>query len=98
MNRDSHSPPTGFSLVRGSRTAQSAVPQAARNGEILRDRGCAPETIRTSDTRFRRAVLYPLSYEGPLGVAEPAYSISPKDRGRSPLSSSPNAGASPVSS
>ncbi len=24
----------------------------------------APETIRTSDTRFRRAVLYPLSYEG----------------------------------
>ena len=26
---------------------------------------CAPETIRTSDTRFRRAVLYPLSYEGP---------------------------------
>ena len=22
----------------------------------------APETIRTSDTRFRRAVLYPLSY------------------------------------
>ena len=25
---------------------------------------CAPETIRTSDTRFRRAVLYPLSYEG----------------------------------
>lgn len=23
----------------------------------------APERIRTSDTRFRRAVLYPLSYE-----------------------------------
>ena len=25
---------------------------------------CAPETIRTSDTFFRREVLYPLSYEG----------------------------------
>ena len=24
----------------------------------------APEQIRTADTRFRRAVLYPLSYEG----------------------------------
>ena len=24
----------------------------------------APEPIRTADTRFRRAVLYPLSYEG----------------------------------
>ena len=25
---------------------------------------CAPDRIRTCDTRFRRAVLYPLSYEG----------------------------------
>ena len=25
---------------------------------------CAPGRIRTCDTRFRRAVLYPLSYEG----------------------------------
>ena len=25
---------------------------------------CAPETIRTSDTFFRREVLYPLSYGG----------------------------------
>lgn len=25
---------------------------------------CAPERIRTSDTGFRRAVLYPLSYWG----------------------------------
>lgn len=27
---------------------------------------CAPGRIRTCDTRFRRAVLYPLSYEGLL--------------------------------
>ena len=26
----------------------------------------APDTIRTYDTRFRRAVLYPLSYGGML--------------------------------
>ena len=28
----------------------------------------APETIRTSDTRFRRAVLYPLSYGGTRSI------------------------------
>ncbi len=32
---------------------------------------CAPETIRTSDTRFRRAVLYPLSYEGVTSCPRP---------------------------
>lgn len=30
----------------------------------LRKYGGAPGRIRTCDTRFRRAVLYPLSYEG----------------------------------
>jgi hypothetical protein len=30
----------------------------------LRVCGGAPGQIRTADTRFRRAVLYPLSYEG----------------------------------
>lgn len=30
----------------------------------LRKCGGAPGRIRTCDTRFRRAVLYPLSYEG----------------------------------
>ena len=30
----------------------------------LRECGGAPGRIRTCDTRFRRAVLYPLSYEG----------------------------------
>ena len=30
----------------------------------LRFCGCALGQIRTADTRFRRAVLYPLSYEG----------------------------------
>jgi hypothetical protein len=29
--------------------------------------GGAPERIRTSDTRFRKPMLYPLSYEGVLG-------------------------------
>ena len=28
----------------------------------------APEPIRTADTRLRRAVLYPLSYEGGTGL------------------------------
>ena len=28
----------------------------------------APGRIRTADTRFRRAVLYPLSYEGKINV------------------------------
>ena len=33
----------------------------------------APGRIRTCDTRFRRAVLYPLSYEGgPCMVADAA--------------------------
>ena len=34
--------------------------EAASSGFATR----APETIRTSDTFFRREVLYPLSYEG----------------------------------
>ena len=29
---------------------------------------CAPGQIRTADTRFRRAVLYPLSYGGQVVV------------------------------
>ena len=37
------------------RRSQNAPPQV---------RCGAPETIRTSDTRFRKPVLYPLSYEG----------------------------------
>lgn len=31
----------------------------------------APDTIRTYDTRFRRAVLYPLSYGGVAMCASP---------------------------
>ena len=34
----------------------------------------APETIRTSDTRFRKPVLYPLSYEGGWCCREPPLS------------------------
>ncbi len=32
------------------------------------DRSGAPGPIRTADTRFRRAVLCPLSYEGVLNI------------------------------
>ncbi len=32
---------------------------------------CALGRIRTCDTRFRRAVLYPLSYEGVGGLGPP---------------------------
>ena len=41
----------------------------------LRKRGGALGQIRTADTRFRRAVLYPLSYEGGAGL-EPSLSRS----------------------
>jgi hypothetical protein len=34
--------------------------------------GCAHGAIRTRDTRFRRAVLYPLSYVGLAPVTSPA--------------------------
>ena len=39
----------------------------------------APGRIRTCDTRFRRAVLYPLSYEGGTWLAS-ALSVSLKPR------------------
>ena len=38
----------------------------------LRFGGGAPGKIRTCDTRFRRAVLYPLSYEGGQKPQSPA--------------------------
>ena len=38
------------------------APASASDGRFCHM--CAPETIRTSDTFFRREVLYPLSYEG----------------------------------
>ena len=41
----------------------------------LRKRGGAPGRIRTCDTRFRRAVLYPLSYEGGAWL-EPSLQVS----------------------
>jgi integrase len=36
----------------------------AKPGQLFDQGFCAPGRIRTCDTRFRRAVLYPLSYEG----------------------------------
>src|SRR5699024_1375862 len=53
---------------------------------VTRCFSCAPETIRTSDTRFRRAVLYPLSYGGdparPRAIAGPRASNILTLRGR----------------
>ncbi len=44
---------------------------------------CALEWIRTIDTRFRRAVLYPLSYEGrPAAEDPPSLSILAGEGGR----------------
>lgn len=45
----------------------------------------APGRIRTCDTRFRRAVLYPLSYEGgrcPDSVADASLEVRPGCGGR----------------
>jgi hypothetical protein len=47
-----------------------AIPQVRRG---------APERIRTSDTRFRKPLLYPLSYEGEKyteGSKKPQRSVS----------------------
>jgi hypothetical protein len=43
----------------------------------------APGRIRTCDTGFRRAVLYPLSYEGPLGAYRKLF-VSPAPERRRP--------------
>ena len=45
----------------------------------LQKRGGALGQIRTADTRFRRAVLYPLSYEGGARL-EPSLSRSLQPR------------------
>jgi hypothetical protein len=45
------------------------MPQEKSTGLLAIDRSdCAPGMIRTCDTRFRKPVLYPLSYEGILKV------------------------------
>ncbi|CAD5960840.1 protein of unknown function [Streptomyces sp. KY75] len=41
-------------------------PSLRENSQVGAVTRCAPGRIRTCDTRFRRAVLYPLSYEGRL--------------------------------
>ena len=45
-------------------------------------RSCAPGMIRTCDTGFRRAVLYPLSYEGGTGWKFTAYVQAAQGLGR----------------
>ncbi len=46
--------------------------------------GCvgAPERIRTSDTRFRKPLLYPLSYEGVAAGTPPSTQAAPGVRQR----------------
>ena len=46
---------------------------------------CAPGRIRTCDTRFRRAVLYPLSYEGSGRVRPTSQRTGVPARGRHPV-------------
>jgi hypothetical protein len=38
--------------------------------------GCAPGRIRTCDTRFRKPMLYPLSYEGLPAVCRQTHSLN----------------------
>ena len=55
---------------------------------------CAPGRIRTCDTRFRRAVLYPLSYEGGPGVGQATQSLTGgRDISRKTLTVGPGRGA-----
>jgi hypothetical protein len=65
--------PTNVAHIRVS-ISEDTVEQVLGNGAFLADGGgegtncaalvCAPGRNRTSDTRFRKPVLYPLSYEG----------------------------------
>ena len=52
----------------GRRIREGPAPMIHRGGPLA---SCAPGAIRTRDTRFRRAVLYPLSYEGLRGATLP---------------------------
>ncbi len=46
------------------RGAEAELRQTYRTSTETRHVVCAPGRIRTCDTRFRKPVLYPLSYEG----------------------------------
>jgi hypothetical protein len=62
---------------------------AGPTGGGVTDAGCAPGRNRTCDTRFRKPMLYPLSYEGGLfslghvDLAEP-YEAGARGRDRGP--------------
>ena len=58
-------------------------------GSDLRKRGGAPGRIRTCDTRFRRAVLYPLSYEGGAWL-EPSSATGPSHTAASVVETGPS--------
>lgn len=68
-----------------NQTSTRPVAGRATTEKVAHDVG-ALGRIRTCDTRFRRAVLYPLSYEGWVGgfVARPGRSQSTGYRARSP--------------
>ena len=55
----------------------------------LRKCGGAPGRIRTCDTRFRRAVLYPLSYEGGVWL-EPSSGTGPSHTAASVVETGPS--------
>ena len=65
---DSKTPPAGKSVTRVSTARIRPLDQKSPAPWWYRARYCsgAPGRIRTVDTRFRRAVLYPLSYGGML--------------------------------
>ena len=65
---DSKAPPAGKSVTRVSTARIRPLDQKSPAPWWYRARYCsgAPGRIRTVDTRFRRAVLYPLSYGGML--------------------------------
>ncbi len=52
--------------------AQSNKKATGQKYPMTCDNDGAPDTIRTYDTRFRRAVLYPLSYGGAIGYSSRA--------------------------
>jgi hypothetical protein len=57
-----HAPLTQTAPDEKSEAEQSPYP--GEKPQVRAIARCAPGRIRTCDTRFRRAVLYPLSYEG----------------------------------
>ena len=54
----------GFRRLTAARNSLLTHDCQCRSGAVLADLEGAPGRIRTCDTRFRKPLLYPLSYEG----------------------------------